>query len=149
MSDDPRPSAGTPADRIEPLPGEPGIPNVAEAAQPPWSKKGLVAVVLLVGSLIAVSAFSIRRFASSGQPADDAQPTRDRPAAATGQPRTLDMAVPAKAASAPTVPPRIPAIEPTVACCRLGASGRVDTSRTGASSGRMGRVPPLAGDPAA
>jgi type IV secretion system protein VirB10 len=115
MSDDPKVPAGPLADRIEPLPGEPGIPNVAEAARPPWSKKGLLAVVLLVGSLIAVSAFSIQRFASSGKPAEDTQQLRDRPAAATTQPRTLDMAVPAKAASAAAVPPRIPAIEPTAA----------------------------------
>ncbi|KQW69855.1 type IV secretion system protein VirB10 [Methylibium sp. Root1272] len=145
MSDDPRPSAGPPADRIEPLPGEPGIPNVAEAARPPWSKKGLVAVVLLVGSLIAVSAFSIQRFASSGKPADDAQPTRDRPAAATGQPRTLDMAVPAKAASAPTVPPRIPAIEPTVA----EAAEPIGVRRTGqaaASPANGGTRPTLPED---
>ena len=54
---------------IAPLPGEPGIPNVAERSRSPMSKKGLLAVGLLILSLVAVSAFSIQRFASSGKKA--------------------------------------------------------------------------------
>lgn len=94
---------------IAPLPGEPGIPNVAERSGNPMSKKGLLAVGLLILSLVAVSAFSIERFASSGKKADDGQSKRvsDRPTAATAEPRKLDMT----AAAAPA--PRIPALVPT------------------------------------
>ncbi|MBE2241179.1 MAG: type IV secretion system protein VirB10, partial [Burkholderiaceae bacterium] len=38
--------------KIEPLPGEPGIPNVAERRRAPMSKKGLLAVALLMLSII-------------------------------------------------------------------------------------------------
>ncbi len=100
---------------ISPLPGEPGIPDVAARRHVAISKKGLLAVVLLIVSLVAVSAFSIQRFAASGRKADDADSklTRDRPAAAATEPRRLDMPVapPAGAASAAT--PRIPALVPT------------------------------------
>ena len=94
---------------IAPLPGEPGIPNVAERSRTPMSKKGLLAVGLLILSLVAVSAFSIQRFASSGKKADDAESKRvgDRPTAATAEPRRLDMSVAAASS------PRIPALVPT------------------------------------
>jgi type IV secretion system protein VirB10 len=39
-----------------PLPGEPGIPNVAARPRGSMSKKGLIAVGLLILSLVAVSA---------------------------------------------------------------------------------------------
>ena len=69
------PDAGAAHDgnTIAPLPGEPGIPNVAERSRTPMSKKGLLAVGLLILSLVAVSAFSIQRFASSGKKADDGE----------------------------------------------------------------------------
>ena len=94
---------------MAPLPGEPGIPNVAERSRSPMSKKGLLAVGLLVLSLVAVSAFSIQRFASSGKKTDEGESKRvsDRPTAATTEPRRLDMT--ATAASSP----RIPALVPT------------------------------------
>jgi type IV secretion system protein VirB10 len=100
---DPRPASDvTP---IEPLPGEAGIPNVATTARPPWSKKGLAAVVLLIGSLIAVSALSIQRFLGGGKkPDDETKLTAQRPAAAGADPRKLDMQAAAT---------RVPAIEPT------------------------------------
>jgi hypothetical protein len=41
---------------ISPLPGEPGIPNVATRQRMAVSTKGLLAVVLLIGSLVAVAA---------------------------------------------------------------------------------------------
>ena len=59
---------------IQPLPGEPGIPNVAQMPRNPMSKKGLLAVSLLIFSLVAVSAFSIQRLVSSGKKADDGNP---------------------------------------------------------------------------
>ena len=40
---------------ISPLPGEPGIPDVAARQRTSMSKKGLLAVALLVGSLVAVA----------------------------------------------------------------------------------------------
>ncbi|MEI2677700.1 MAG: hypothetical protein V9G29_07460 [Burkholderiaceae bacterium] len=64
------------ANTIDPLPGEPGIPNVAERARPSMSKKGLLAVALLILSLVAVSALSIQRFAASGKTAGCRQTAR-------------------------------------------------------------------------
>jgi len=100
---------------ISPLPGEPGIPDVAERRRVSWSKKGLLTVGLLVLALVSVLAFSIQRFAASGKKNDDADSKllRDRPAAAAGEPRRLEMSV-ALAASAPVAAtPRIPALVPT------------------------------------
>jgi type IV secretion system protein VirB10 len=100
--------------RLEPLPGELGIPNVAAPIRPAWSTKGMVAVALLVGSLIAVSAFSIQRFASGGSvPDEEARQPRNRPAAATTQARLIDMpAVPSPTSAPSPLAARIPAIEP-------------------------------------
>jgi type IV secretion system protein VirB10 len=98
---------------ISPLPGEPGIPDVAQRRRVSMSKKGLLAVVLLLGSLIAVLAFTIQRFAAGGKASDVSSPlVRDRPAAATAEARRLDMTVPPPA-SAVAAAPRIPALIPT------------------------------------
>ena len=117
---DPRdrePSLGADIDgnTISPLPGEPGIPNVAARQRVSMSKKGLLAVVLLVGSLVAVAAFSIQGVSASGKKADDAESklVKDKPAAATSEPRRLEMPpAPAASASVATAP-RIPALTPT------------------------------------
>lgn len=103
-------SAETDGNTITPLPGEAGIPNVAARQRVSWSAKGLLAVALLMLSLIAVSAFSIHRFAASGHDADKeaSKLTHDLPSAATTEPRRLDMAVVAAPSS-----PRIPALLPT------------------------------------
>ncbi len=100
---------------IAPLPGEPGIPNVAERSRSPMSKKGLLAVALLILSLVAVSAFSIQRFTSSGKKADDGESKRvsDRPTAATSEPRKLEMPAARSASAVAAVSPRIPALVPT------------------------------------
>ena len=95
------------ANTIDPLPGEPGIPNVAERARPSMSKKGLLAVALLILSLVAVSALSIQRFAASGKRPDADKRLGDQPTAAAGEPRRLDMSLPI------AVAPRIPALVPT------------------------------------
>ena len=92
---------------IDPLPGEPGIPNVAERSRPSMSKKGLLAVALLILSLVAVSALSIQRFAASGKRSDADKRLGDQPTAAAGEPRRLDMTLPV------AVAPRIPALVPT------------------------------------
>lgn len=99
------PPAGVDGNTITPLPGELGIPNVAARQTISWSRKGLLAVALLVLSLILVSGFSIHRFAASSQTDDEASKlVRDRPSAASAGTRRLDMAV------APA--PRIPALLP-------------------------------------
>jgi type IV secretion system protein VirB10 len=103
------------ANAISPLPGEAGIPNVAERQRLSISKKGLLAVGLLLLSLVVVAAFTIQRFASSGKkPEDEASKlVSNRPAATSTEPRRLEVPLPAAAASTPAVNPRIPAIVPT------------------------------------
>ena len=105
---------------ISPLPGEPGIPNVAARQRISMSKKGLLAVVLLVGSLVAVAAFTIQRFSASGKKTDEAESklVKDKPTAASTEPRKLEMppapTIVAAAASSPVAAsPRIPALTPT------------------------------------
>jgi type IV secretion system protein VirB10 len=103
-----------PGHAMQPLPGEPGIPDVAERSRAAWSKKGIVAAVLLIGSLVAVAALSIQRFTASGKKADaESRLAGDRPAAATAEPRRLELSTPASAPTAKPAGPRIPAIEPT------------------------------------
>ncbi|MBW8848021.1 MAG: type IV secretion system protein VirB10 [Burkholderiales bacterium] len=109
------PSTSTACRPAKARPGEPGVPDVAAEQRVSISRKGLAAVVLLVGSLVAVSAFGIHRFAASGKPKADAQPVRagDKPAAASTDPRKLDMQpMPASgvAAGGGTLAPRIPAL---------------------------------------
>jgi type IV secretion system protein VirB10 len=100
--------AGADGNTITPLPGELGIPNVAARQTISWSRKGLLAVALLVLSLILVSGFSIHRFAASGQTDDEeAKLVRDRPSAASAGTRRLDMAV----APAPRIPALLPSDE--------------------------------------
>lgn len=96
---------------ISPLPGELGIPDVAAAQRTSISKKGLFALVLLLGGLIGVAAVGIQRFSASGKKSDAAESARagDKPSAATAEPRKLDMP---QAASAVAVTPRIPALVP-------------------------------------
>jgi type IV secretion system protein VirB10 len=103
------------AGTISPLPGEAGIPNVAEQQRIAISKKGLLAVGLLILSLVVVAAFTIQRFAASGNKADDGESKRvtDRPTAATTEPRRLEMPFAKAAASAVLSPTRIPAIVPS------------------------------------
>jgi type IV secretion system protein VirB10 len=115
-SREPNLGADADANTLEPLPGEPGIPNVAERHRNPMSRKGLLAVGLLVLSLVVVSAFSIQRFAAGGKKPDDGDPKRigDRPAAATSEPRKLEMPATATAITTASAPaptsPRIPAL---------------------------------------
>ena len=103
------------------------------------SKKGLLAVGLLILSLVAVSAFSIQRFTSSGKKADDGESKRvsDRPSAATSDPRKLEMPAPTLEKSASTVvaaSPRIPALIPTAA----ESTEPIGVRRTGQGSAGTG-----------
>lgn len=100
---------------MSPLPGEPGIPNVASRRSAPLSKKGLLAAALLLGSLVAVAAVSLQRFSASGQRSDEA-PSRlpkDRPTAASSEPRRLELPPVSNTSSNGAVATRIPALSPT------------------------------------
>jgi type IV secretion system protein VirB10 len=122
MTQDPRdqePSLGAdPAadgNTISPLPGEPGIPNVAARQRVSMSKKGLLAVALLIGSLVAVAAFTVQRVSASGKKVDEAESklVKDKPTAATSEPRRLEMPPAPTASAAVATAPRIPALTPT------------------------------------
>ncbi len=103
------------ANTISPLPGEPGIPNVAERPRISMSRKGLLAVGLLVLTLVTAAALSIQRLTGSGKKADEADSKRasDRPAAASTEPRRLEMPPPPTPNAAVATTPRIPALIPT------------------------------------
>lgn len=103
---------------ITPLPGEPGIPNLAARQGIAVSKKGLLALVMLIGTLVVAAGFSIHNVLSRGRKAEEAESklVRDKPAAATAEPRRLEMP-PASATSVPitnpATAPSIPALTPT------------------------------------
>ena len=97
---------------IRPLEGEAGIPSVVRPAGVNVSRKGIFAVALLALSLVAVSAVSINRALSSKKDGDEvSKRLGDRPAAAGGDARRLDMTLP-RPASVPAGR-LIPAIVPT------------------------------------
>jgi type IV secretion system protein VirB10 len=108
------PADGNDSNTISPLPGEAGIPDVAARRSVSVSKKGLLAVALLIGSLAAVSAFTIHRFSLSGTRADDADSKlmKEKPTAASAEPRKLEMP-PTQARVANT--PKVPALDATAA----------------------------------
>lgn len=119
-ANEPRPDRDRDPDRdpadagnaIKPLEGEAGIPSVVRPTGVNVSRKGIFAVALLALSLIAVSAVSINRALASKKEGDDvSKRLGDRPAAAGGDARRLDMTLPPAApASAGRM---IPAIVPT------------------------------------
>jgi len=80
------------ANTISPLPGEPGIPDVAMRPRVRWSRKGLLAAGLFMLLAIGVAAYGIRYMAASGKKANEADNKRsgDKPAAASVEPRQLD-----------------------------------------------------------
>ncbi len=97
---------------ITPLEGEAGIPSVVRPTGVNVSRKGIFALALLLLSLGAVSAVSINRALASRKDSDEvSKRLGDRPAAAGGDARRLDMTL-APAASAPAGR-MIPAIVPT------------------------------------
>ena len=151
MSDAPNAAGAEDPDRnpdgntMAPLPGEPGIPNVAQGARSPVSRKGLLAVALLVASLVAVSAISLQRFATSGRKADETESRRvgDRPAAAAAEPHRLEMpALPASAASAAGSVTRIPALLPTPDEETAEPIGVRRTGPGASTAGRAKSIPP-------
>jgi len=105
-------------DTIVPLSGEAGIPNVAQRVPISVSKKGLAGIALLVVTLAAMSTVYVQRWVASFAKPDDTESKRtgDRPAAASTEPKKLDLTLPrADAASSASVPARIPALVPTAA----------------------------------
>ena len=143
MNEAPRrdePASAHDGNTIAPLPGEPGIPDVSRATSTPMSRKGLFAVALLVASLVAVAGVAIHRFAASGKSADDAEPKRvgDRPAAATTEPRRLEMppgraaSVVAVAASAPRIPALVPTADELAEPIGVRRTGQASPSGSGA-----------------
>ena len=119
-TNEPRPHPDHSADRepadagnvITPLEGEADIPSVVRPTGVNVSRKGIFAVALLALSLVAVSAVSINRALAGKKDGDEvSKRPGDRPAAAGGDARRLDMTLP-PAASAPAGR-LIPAIIPT------------------------------------
>ncbi len=103
-------------DTLSPLPGESGIPNVVEQHRIATSTKGLLAVAMLIFTLVVASAFWIHRFTANGKTGEaaDSKLVGDRPAAASAEPRRLEMPPPPLAVAAtPHVPALVPAIEET------------------------------------
>jgi type IV secretion system protein VirB10 len=128
---------------IAPLPGEAGIPNVAERPRLAVSKKGLLALGLFVLTLIVIAGFTIQKFAASGKkPDEESKRVSDRPTAATAEPRRLDMPMIATAAASTPAAggPRIPAIVPTAD--ELAEPIGVRRTGTGAPSGGNTKVVP-------
>jgi len=101
-------------DPMAPLPGELGIPNVAQRRRAPVSRKAIVPAVLLIGSIVAMLGLSIHRFGASGKPGDEpGKRPGQRPVAAAAESRHLDLpSHPPLTATAPT-DVRIPVLEAT------------------------------------
>ena len=140
-SDEGRGAPDREGNAISPLTGEAGIPNVAARPHGSWSKKGLLAVALFLGSLVAVSAFSIQRFVVSGKKPDDAESrlAGDRPSAATAEPRKLEIPTPQPASAVVAASPRIPALVPTAE----ESAEPIGVRRTGQGSGGSGGAKPM------
>ncbi|MEO7007955.1 MAG: type IV secretion system protein VirB10 [Caldimonas sp.] len=110
---------------LTPLPGEAGIPDVAIRPRVSVSKKGVFAVAFFVVSLVAVSAISVERLTAKKKSDDVGSALAgNKPAAATLEPRRLDMTPVSTPASAV---PRIPALVPTAE----EATDPIDVRRTG------------------
>jgi len=104
-------------DRLEPLPDEPGIPNVAQARPITMSKRWFATAGIAIAAFGIWSTHYVEQHFGSGKKPVDVTSKRmaDRPAAASNEPRRLDMPTPTvvAAASASGTPTRIPALIPT------------------------------------
>jgi type IV secretion system protein VirB10 len=104
------------ADGSPQVDGEPGIPSVSQPPKVSASRKGVLAVAFAIVSLVVISAISIHRAFSGATKEETSKRLSDRPAAASIDPRRLDMTLPVAAgpsasAASPTAR-MIPAIEP-------------------------------------
>lgn len=142
-------SAGSASGAFTPLPGEAGLPNVAAQPRQPVSKKGMLAVVLLVSSSVLVSALAIQRCTASAMKADegDSKRVRDKPAAAAAEPRRLDLAsAPAATAVTPgsgTPAPRVPALVPALVPTEDELAEPIGVRRSGSAAGKAQGARPL------
>lgn len=100
-------------DEGEALLGEARIPNVAQQKTVSLSWKGILAVALLVLTLFVASGVAIHRVLTSNRSPADMTGVADRPAAAGGEPKALDLSLPAKPAASSPLAPMIPAIVPS------------------------------------
>ncbi|MDC6166591.1 type IV secretion system protein VirB10 [Paucibacter sp. XJ19-41] len=119
------------------------IPDVSAPRHPPISWKSVIAVLLLAGTLATITVTALQRWSSSwsSTAADDSKTGRDRPAAASAEPRKLDLTGAAalssphqttkQASAGPAAgsPHRIPALVPTDA----ELSEPIGVRRTGAA----------------
>jgi len=96
---------------LSPLAGEHGRPRFDLPPKSTVSKKGLLAVGLLTGGLVAISAGGIHRFASGPKSTDDRKLARSKPAAASTEPRKLEMPTASAAATGASI--KVPALTPT------------------------------------
>jgi type IV secretion system protein VirB10 len=112
-TEQPSPKAQPPED---PRAVEDGIPSVGHQPKMSVSHKGVLAVVLAIVTLSAISAISIQRAFFAPKTEEASKRLSDRPAAAGAEPRRLDLSLPIAAiapASASSASGRmIPAIEP-------------------------------------
>lgn len=105
---------------LSPLPGEPGIPDVAAPPKGRWSRKGLLSVALLGLALVGLAVVTVHRW-TAGKPAGESDETRrvgDRPAVTSAEPRRLEMPALQASAAPPATEaletrPRIPALVAT------------------------------------
>jgi type IV secretion system protein VirB10 len=122
---------------------EMGLPDVAAPQRQPISKKALLAVALLILSLVFASALAIQRLTAKAAAShkDDDKMVRDKPAAATAEPRRLDLgaAITGAASSSSTSAPRIPALVPT----EEERAEPIGVRRTGSSSSSAPGITPL------
>ena len=106
---------GTADSGLTPLPGEHGIPHVATRTHVQVSRKGLIALAILVVTLLSFSAISVQRWISGRKPDDAASRLASaRPAAASAELKRPDMTTPPlRPATAASSPFKVPAILPT------------------------------------
>lgn len=118
-------------DTIEPLAGEPGIPDIAQRSRPALSRKALIAGVVLIASIVSMLGMSIHRFTASA-PADPASKKRpaQRPSAAATEAKRLDLSIPAPPMQAgERIPALVPSAEERAAPIGLQGGSR-DATRT-------------------
>lgn len=118
ISPEPDPAFASAYDRgegLRPLPGEPGIPDVALRAGTSVSKKA-IAVVLVIVTALVFSVFSLLRLRGGNDAGDEGHDKRpgQRPTAAAAEAKRIEMpALPTAAAGSMPSGMIIPALEPT------------------------------------
>lgn len=141
MSNDRERNAGGPSgDRLEPLEGEAGIPDVASTARRRLPTKGIVAVALAGGGLVALAGLAVVRWLGDDEKTDASrQRMAQKPAAVGSTIAPLDMPAPSPAASAASATAvRIPAIDTTASA---EPAEPIGVRRSGSASRSRGEKP--------